>query len=261
VSIPIYWVDAFEEGPFTGNPAAVCILDGWLDDDLMQAIAGENGLSETAFLVPGDDGWHIRWFTPAAEVALCGHATLASAAVIVRYLEPGPETLRFHSRAGELSVRREDGRLVLVFPSRPATPGGPSRRLARALGAEPEAVLSADYHLALFETEEQIRRLRPDFQAVAELGRTGVIVTAPAAADELDFVSRFFAPAVGVDEDPVTGSAHCTLIPYWADRLGRNTLRARQISARGGALYCRSLGDTVEIGGRARHYLRGEIDI
>ncbi len=259
--IPIYWVDAFEEGPFTGNPAAVCILEGWLEDDLMQAIARENGLSETAFLVPGDDDWYIRWFTPAAEVSLCGHATLASAAVITRYLETGPGTLRFHSRSGMLSVRREDGRLVLVFPSRPATPGGAGGRLARALGAEPEAVLSADYHLAVFETEEQIRCLQPDFRAVAELGRTGVIVTAPAGAEDLDFVSRFFAPAVGVDEDPVTGSAHCTLIPYWADRLGRNTLKARQISPRGGALFCRLLGDTVEIGGRARHYLRGEIEV
>lgn len=261
MSIPVYWVDAFEEGPFTGNPAAVCLLEGWLEADLMQAIAAENGLSETAFLVPGDDGWDIRWFTPAAEVPLCGHATLASAAVIVRYLQPGSETLRFHSRSGLLTARREDDRLVLVFPSRPATPGGAGRQLARALGAEPEAVLTADYHLAVFGTEAQIRRLQPDFRAVAELGRTGVIVTAPAEADELDFVSRFFAPAVGVDEDPVTGSAHCTLIPYWADRLGRQTLRARQISARGGALYCRLRGETVEIGGRARHYLRGEIDV
>jgi len=261
VTVPIYWVDAFEEGPFTGNPAAVCLLEHWLGDDLMQAIARENNLSETAFLVPADDGWQIRWFTPAAEVALCGHATLASAAVISRFVDPQASLIRFHSRSGQLQARRDGERFVLIFPSRPARPSAARAELGEALGAAPEQVLCADYYLAVFAAEDEIRGLHPDFEALAALGRTGVIVTAPAADPELDFVSRFFAPAVGVDEDPVTGSAHCTLIPYWAGRLGKEKLTARQLSARGGALFCGLRGDTVEIGGRARHYLRGELEV
>ncbi len=261
MKIPIYWVDAFEEGPFTGNPAAVCLLQHWLDDDLMQAIARENNLSETAFLVPVDDGWHIRWFTPAEEVALCGHATLASAAAISRFVDAQASVIRFHSRSGLLQARREEERFVLIFPSRPPRESAARAELSEALGAAPEQVLCADYYLAVFAAEDDIRGLQPDFTALAALGRTGVIVTAPAADPGLDFVSRFFAPAVGVDEDPVTGSAHCTLIPYWAARLGKTTLTARQLSERGGQLFCGLRKDTVEIGGRARHYLSGELEV
>jgi PhzF family phenazine biosynthesis protein len=260
VSIPVYWADAFETGPFTGNPAAVCVLPDWLDDQLMQAIARQNNLSETAFVVADGDHWRIRWFTPAAEVDLCGHATLASAAVITRYLRPGAALIEFSSRSGALQVRCEDEHLVLIFPARPPRAEEPKEPLAAALGARPEAAWRADYLLAVFADQQQISRLAPDFALVAGLGHTGVIVTAPGRAP-IDFVSRFFAPAVGVNEDPATGSAHCTLVPYWAGRLGRTELNAKQLSSRGGEFKCRLLGDMVEIGGRVRHYLQGTIEI
>ena len=260
MSIPIYWVDAFETGPFTGNPAAVCVLPRWLDDGLLQSIANQNNLSETAFIVADGEHWQIRWFTPAAEVDLCGHATLASAAVISRFLRPDADMIEFSSRSGTLQVRREAEHLVLVFPSRPERVREPLEPLAAALGAMPTAGWRAHYLLAEFADQDQILGLKPDFSRVAALGNTGVIATAPGRAP-IDFVSRFFAPAVGVNEDPVTGSAHCTLVPYWSERLGRTELRAKQLSARGGELRCRFLGDTVEIGGRVRHYLQGTIEI
>jgi predicted PhzF superfamily epimerase YddE/YHI9 len=258
--IPLYQIDAFADRPFTGNPAAVCPLDAWLPDALMQAIAAENNLSETAFFVAEDDAWRLRWFTPAAEVDLCGHATLASGYVIFRFLIPDRDHIVFRTqKAGDLVVSRQDELLALDFPSRPparcvAPPG-----LAAALGYEPTAVLAARDYVAIYDDPDRVVMLTPDFAGLAKLDRA-VIVTAP-GRDEIDFVSRFFAPALGVDEDPVTGSAHCTLIPYWAGKLGRNHLRARQLSRRGGSLVCEWRGDRVTIAGRTILYLTGTIEV
>ena len=261
--IPLYQLDAFSDKPFEGNPAAVCPLDAWLDDDVLQKIAAENNLSETAFFVPDGAGFDLRWFTPLAEVDLCGHATLATAWVIFNLLETDRGTLRFETRSGELVVRRgEDGLLVMDLPARPAVPREAPRALIGGLGAEPVEVLASDRdYLALFDAEDDVRKLKPDFARLRGLDRLGIIASAPGAS--ADFVSRFFAPSVGVPEDPVTGSAHCTLVPYWAARLGRGEapLEARQISARGGELICRLLGDRVSIAGRAALYLSGEITL
>jgi predicted PhzF superfamily epimerase YddE/YHI9 len=259
--IPIYHIDAFAEGPFTGNPAAVCPLDTWLPDRLMQAVAAENNLSETAFFVPDGEGWRLRWFTPTTEVDLCGHATLAAAYVVLNFLAPQRERAVFRSeKAGELAVARDGELLALDFPSRPpdrcAVPSG----LVAALGREPAEVLAARDYLAVYDDAGEVAALSPDFGAVARLDRFAVIATAPGIGD-IDFVSRFFAPAQGVDEDPVTGSAHCTLIPYWARRLGKQRLVARQLSRRGGRLYCALRGDRVSIAGRAMLYLTGTIEI
>jgi PhzF family phenazine biosynthesis protein len=260
--IPLYQVDAFvTDGPFTGNPAAVCPLEAWLPDNVMQAIATENNLSETAVFVPEGDGYRLRWFTPTVEVDLCGHATLASAHVVFDRLMPGCDSITFQTeKAGPLIVSRDGDRLALDFPSRPPTPYPASEALAAALGKRPTNILAARDYLAVYDSAEDIAALVPDFAAVAALDRFAVIVTAP-GPDGIDFVSRFFAPARGVDEDPVTGSAHCTLIPYWADRLGRNRLEARQLSRRGGALSCALHGERVTIAGRAVLYLEGIITI
>lgn len=260
MKLPIYWIDAFAETQFSGNPAAVCIVEAWPHDRLLRSIARENNLSETAFLHAQSGGWQIRWFTPAAEVDLCGHATLASAAVVARYVTPGVDSVSFESCSGALRVSvLDDDRFILHFPSRPPRPSTAAGPVAAALGAQPTSVWLADYHMAVFDNPGQIRDLSPDFHAVAALGHTGLIATAP--GDDVDFVSRFFAPAVGVPEDPVTGSAHCTLIPYWAERLGRDRLRARQLSERGGLIDCRHRRETVDIGGRAVYYLQGTIEV
>jgi PhzF family phenazine biosynthesis protein len=257
--IPMYQVDAFAEGPFTGNPAAVCPLEEWLPADVMQAIAAENNLSETAFFVPEDDGYRLRWFTPTTEVDLCGHATLASAFVVLRFLRPGASEVAFRTRhAGPLGVMRDGDRLALDFPARPAEPCAFSEPLVAALGRRPAALLGARDYLAVYEHAEDVAGLSPDFAALAALDRFAVIVTAPGVGGT-DFVSRFFAPARGVAEDPATGSAHCTLVPYWAARLGKRRLEARQLSRRGGALSCRHNGDRVTIAGRAVLYLEGTI--
>jgi PhzF family phenazine biosynthesis protein len=260
--IPLYQVDAFvTEHPFSGNPAAVCPLDAWLPDTVMQTIAAENNLSETAFFVPEGECWRLRWFTPSAEVDLCGHATLAAAYVILRFLAPGrPRVAFLTEKAGELIVTEEAGRLALDLPARPPEPCPPSAGLASALGRAPASVLAARDYLCVYDTEAEVAALTPDFAALARLDRFAVIVTAPGAGG-VDFVSRFFAPAVGVNEDPVTGSAHCTLIPYWAGRLGKTVLEARQISRRGGALSCALHGDRVSVAGRAILYLTGAIEI
>ena len=250
--IPSRQVDAFTGRVFGGNPAAVCPLEAWLDAELMQAIALENNLSETAFLVPragGTDEWELRWFTPTVEVDLCGHATLAAAHVVFEELRPGTERVRFHSQSGPLSVEREGELLVLDFPADPCEPAPSDPAWTAALGAEPLEVWRTRGHLVLFESEAQLRALRPDFAAISALGTYAVIATAP--GEEVDFVSRFFAPAQGVDEDPVTGSAHCALTPFWSQRLGKRELRARQISARGGELFCTEAGERVRIAGRA----------
>jgi PhzF family phenazine biosynthesis protein len=258
--IPLYQVDAFADRPFTGNPAAVCPLDDWLPDELMQAIAAENNLSETAFFVAEDNIWRLRWFTPAAEVDLCGHATLAAGHVIFHFLAPDRDRIVFRTqRAGDLVVSRHGELLALDFPSRPPTRCTAPPGLAAALGCEPTAVLAARDYVAIYDDPDRIVALTPDFAALAKLDRA-VIVTAPGRGG-VDFVSRFFAPALGVDEDPVTGSAHCSLIPYWADKLGRNHLQARQLSRRGGSLVCKLRNDRVTIAGRTILYLTGTIEV
>ena len=259
MNIPIYQVDAFTNRLFGGNPAAVVLLDDWLPDAVLQAIAAENNLAETAFVIPRPDVVPLRWFTPAVEVDLCGHATLAAAHVLFRHRTPSAERLCFDTRSGKLVVTRIGETLSMDFPSRPGRPVMIGDDLVAALGARPREVHLARDLLAVFDTEAEVRAIRPDFAAMAALDAFAVIVSAP--GDECDFVSRFFAPAAGIPEDPVTGSAHCTLIPYWAERLGKTELAARQISARGGELACRLNGDRVLIAGRAVEYLRGEISV
>lgn len=259
MQLPLYQVDAFADAPFTGNPAAVVPLEQWLDDDLMQAIALENNLSETAFFVPEGDGFRIRWFTPGAEVDLCGHATLATAWVLFNEQGYAGDSICFHSRSGELSVTRDGELLTLDFPSQPPVPVGRVALLVQGLGRAPAELLAAEDYLAVFERAEHVAALRPDFGLLAGLDRRGVIVTAP--ADDCDFVVRFFAPGVAVPEDPVTGSAFTQLGPYWKNRLGRSPLRARQISARGGEVICEPRGDRVLISGRAAAYMTGVITL
>ena len=260
--LALYQIDAFAtEHPFSGNPAAVCPLVEWLPADVMQAIAAENNLSETAFFVPEGEGYRLRWFTPLTEVDLCGHVTLASAYVVFRWLKPGTSRVDFRTeQAGGLAVTREEDLLALDFPARPPEPCAISEAVVEALGRRPTAVLAARDYLAVFDSADEIAALAPDFAAVAALDRFAVIVSAPGAG-EIDFVSRFFAPARGVDEDPVTGSAHATLIPYWAARLGKRRLEARQLSRRGGALSCELCSERVTIAGRAVPYLEGTIAI
>ena len=257
----LYWADAFTDKVFSGNPAAIVPLDHWLPDAIMQRIAFENGLAETAFFVPANEGrYHLRWFTPAVEVDLCGHATLASTFVLFTQLGFAGDTVTFDSRSGPLTVaRRSNGLIELDFPSRPAQPRGICPPLNHALGAAPEHVAQARDTLCVFACEEDVRALRPDFAALALHDAYAVIATAPGR--DCDFVSRFFAPRAGINEDPVTGSAHCTLVPYWAGRLGKTKLHARQVSARGGELWCELRGDRVGIAGRAVLYLRGEIEV
>ena len=261
MKLPLYQVDAFTSTVFSGNPAAVCLLDAWLDDARLQAIAAENNLSETAFLVPAQRSFEIRWFTPVTEVALCGHATLASAFVQFMCKNWPYETIVFQTRrSGELVVSRRDDLLEMDFPARPArgmaTPAG----LGTALGVEPQKVYrSAEDVLVVLADESAVQRAAPDFAALQRLEHRGIIITAPGSRS--DFVSRFFAPAVGVPEDPVTGSAHCVLIPYWSARLNKKELFALQISKRGGALWCRDAGERVKICGKAALYLEGVITI
>lgn len=258
MKIPCFIVDAFASKPFQGNPAAVCPLDAWLDDATMQNIAAENNLSETAFFVPSGSNYNLRWFTPAVEIDLCGHATLASAFILFSELGAQDNAVRFYSRSGPLTVTRNGDVLTLDFPSRPPLPCAAPESLIRGLGKIPMEVLKARDYFAVFNSEDEVRSLRPDFALLETLDEK-VIVTAPAV--DCDFVSRFFAPTAGVPEDPVTGSAHCTLIPYWANRLGKTKMFARQVSRRGGELFCELSGDRVLIGGKAVLYSRGQIEI
>ncbi|MEX0759185.1 MAG: PhzF family phenazine biosynthesis protein [Tistlia sp.] len=269
--LPLYQLDAFADRPFTGNPAAVVPLSGWLPDPTLQAIALENNLAETAFLVRREPAgadlveYDLRWFTPAIEVDLCGHATLASAAAVQRWLAPGARTIRFHTHSGALTVSGDslsgEGLLTMDFPAQPPRPVGTAEAaaVAAALGQEPEAVLAAGKALAVLADEAAVLAAAPDLARVAALPFDGLIVTAP--GHDHDFVSRYFAPHAGIDEDPVTGSAHCVLTPYWAERLGRSRLSARQVSARGGDLRLELKGERVAIGGRVAPYLEGTIEV
>lgn len=258
MTIPIYQVDAFTSRLFSGNPAAVCVLERWPDAVSMQRIAAENNLSETAFIVKCDAGYDLRWFTPKVEVDLCGHATLAAGYVILHILNPDLDSISFSTQSGVLVVSRDDKMLSMDFPSRAPKPLPAIELLSDALGEAPAEVhLSRDV-LALFGDEAIVRALRPDISKLAALEEgLGVIVTAK--GDDVDFVSRFFGPKAGVAEDPVTGSAHCTLVPFWAERLGRTKLRARQISERGGELLCEQQGDRVKLSGECVLYMSGTV--
>jgi PhzF family phenazine biosynthesis protein len=258
--IALYQLDAFTGRVFGGNPAAVCPLDRWLPDATLQAIAAENNLSETAFFVAEGSDYRLRWFTPATEVDLCGHATLATGALVLDRLSPGQGKVRFHTQSGVLEVAKDGELFVLDFPVRPAEPVPASPEVAHALGRAPRELLRAERdYLAVFGNEDEVRALTPDAVKMKALDRPGMIATAPGR--KVDFVSRFFAPALGIVEDPVTGSAHCTLTPYWAKRLGKDRLEARQISARGGELSCELKGERVAIKGRVAYYLEGRIRI
>lgn len=260
VRIPIYQIDAFTGERFRGNPAAVCPLEEWLPDELMQHIAAENNLAETAFFVRQGDRYQLRWFTPLTEVDLCGHATLASAYVIARILKPRMRRIAFSSKSGPLAVDVDGDLIRLDFPVDSPRPVAPPPGLEQALGITAREVLTSRIkYLLVLASQTEVLGLSPDMAALARLEHSGVIVTAPGA--DCDFVSRFFAPRLGVPEDPVTGSAHCVLVPYWAARLGKNTLHARQLSPRGGELFCEAHGARVWMAGRAVKYLEGFIDL
>jgi PhzF family phenazine biosynthesis protein len=256
--LDIYQVDAFTKKVFGGNPAAICPLNEWLDAELMQKIALENNLSETAFFVKKGDAYEIRWFTPTYEIDLCGHATLASAFVIFECLKLEESLMKFHShKSGSLSVEKKGDLMILDFPSRLVSPAEPPKGLIEAIGKQPKEVLKARDYFLVYENEQEVLDINPNFSKLLKIDAHGFIVTAK--GDSSDFVSRFFAPEVGVFEDPVTGSSHCNLIPFWAERLGKTKLLARQISARGGELFCELKDDRVKIGGNAVLYLKGEI--
>lgn len=251
--LPCFHVDAFTRRLFAGNPAAVCPLPEWLPDDVMRRIAAENNLSETAFLIDRGNHYDLRWFTPAVEVDLCGHATLASAHVVFTELKKEAADVRFETRSGPLVVRRSGDLLVMDFPARPGQPvATPPPALLQGLGRPPLEVLKARDFLCVYASEQEVRDLKPDFAALARVESLGVIVTAPGA--DADFVSRFFAPRAGLNEDPVTGSAHCTLVPFWSHRLKKKELLAHQVSARGGELFCTDRGDRTLLAGHAVTY-------
>lgn len=258
-TLPIYQIDAFASEIFSGNPAAICPLSHWLDDATMLAIAAENNLAETAFMVPRDELYELRWFTPTTEVDLCGHATLASGHLLLNVLGRCGDEVSFETRSGHLTVARDGDLLALDLPTLAAQPAELPNVLLEGLGCRPQELLAATNYLAVFASEQEVRSIQPDFAALAKCDPYGVIVTAP--GKEADFVSRFFAPSYGIDEDPVTGSAHCTLTPYWAQRLGKKQLRARQISRRGGELACEDRGQRTRVSGRCALYLRGTIEL
>jgi predicted PhzF superfamily epimerase YddE/YHI9 len=260
MSLAVFHLDAFTSRPFAGNPAAVCPLAKWLDDGLLQAVAAENNLSETAFFVRCGDHYELRWFTPRCEVKLCGHATMASAFVVLRILDPKCDSVRFETRfSGALRVCREGDLLAMDFPVlAPWECPDPPVVLTNGLGKCPSAVMQIeDNYFAVYESEKDVRNIRPDFRLLEQLHPAGVAITAP--GDDADFVSRYFAPSYGIPEDPVTGSTHCSLAPYWAQRLGKTGLHARQVSQRGGELWCEVKGERVVLKGNAVLTLRGEL--
>ncbi len=254
-----YQVSAFTSSQFCGNPAAVVPLQEWLPAETMQAIAAENNLSETAFYVPEGEGFGLRWFTPGVEVDLCGHATLATAHVLFNELGHSAQPLRFQTRSGELLITQSDAGIALDLPVHAIAETTIDPAIAAALGIEPIAAFEAPSWVYLYESEGQVKALAPDFRALLAASELPVIVTAP--GNDVDFVSRFFGPQVGIDEDPVTGSAHCALVPLWAERLGKTSFEAKQVSPRGGDLYCELQGERVMLRGRGLTFLRGEIEI
>ena len=261
----LYQIDAFADRPFEGNPAAIVPLETWLPDETMQALAMENNLAETAFFVPEGDGYRLRWFTPTVEVDLCGHATLASAHVVFTHLgHDGPE-VHFETRSGRLTVTREGDKLAMDFPAAVLKPYVEPEGLSRALGAKPRLLMKSSNILALFDTAAEVAALEPDMGALLKILKplnTCIIATAQAEPGSgLDFVSRFFAPAHGIDEDPVTGSAHCTSVPFWAKKLGKADLTTKQISRRGGVLWCTDAGERVIIRGRCADYMTGSFEV
>jgi len=258
--LAMYQVDAFANKVFQGNPAAVVPLEKWLSEEQMQNIATENNLSETAFFIPVDDGYHLRWFTPVHEARLCGHATLAAAYVVFKYLRSQLQSVRFHTLSGILGVKTNEDMLFLDFPRMSLHKTDVPQELLKGLQAQPEQVFKTvedTNYYAIFDREEEIFTLKPNLDDLAKLFPFGVVVTAPGKS--YDFVSRYFAPGAGIPEDPVTGSVHCGLIPYWSDRIGKTKLLAKQVSKRGGELYCELSGDRVSIGGKAALYLEGTI--
>jgi PhzF family phenazine biosynthesis protein len=260
--LPIYQVDAFAEQLFRGNPAAICPLTEWLPDATMQAIAAENNLAETAFFMRDGGDYALRWFTPSVEVDLCGHATLASAHIVFEFLEPKRESVGFRTlKAGTLTVEKRGDMLVMDFPARPAVPFEPPADLLAALGGKPREVLKARDHMVVYDSEADVTALKPDFAALGKIADCWAAIATAPGENGIDFVSRFFGPRQGIDEDPATGSSHCTLTPYWAKRLGKTELEARQLSRRGGALSCTLDGERVRIGGRTVLYLQGEIEV
>jgi PhzF family phenazine biosynthesis protein len=257
----IFQLDAFTSRRFAGNPAAVMPMDSFPSDAVLQAIAGENNLAETAFLIRQGEDYRLRWFTPTTEVPLCGHATLASAAVVMERLEPGRRRVVFHSASGPLTVSRSSGGYVMDFPARLSKPVPTPPGLSAALGVVPVEVVADTFnYLVLLESAQVVRRLAPDIAAIARMDRSGVIVTASGDSN-YDFISRYFAPAKGIPEDPVTGGAHCALAPYWANRLNKADFRAYQASRRGGEIICRVRSDRVELEGTVVFYLQGEVEI
>jgi len=259
--VRIFQVDAFATRRFTGNPAAVMPMESFPDDAVLQAIAAENNLSETAFLIREGGDYRLRWFTPLIEVPLCGHATLASAAVVMERLDPARSSVVFHSASGPLTVNRAGAGYVMDFPARLSEPVPAPPGLVQALGVVPvEALANTFNYMVLLESAEVLRQLAPDMTALARIDRPGVIVTAPGDGT-YDFISRYFAPAKGIPEDPVTGAAHCMLTPYWAQRLKKAEFRAFQASRRGGEIICRLAGDRIELEGACVFYLEGEVEI
>jgi PhzF family phenazine biosynthesis protein len=259
MQIPFYQIDAFTSKVFGGNPAGVCFLESWPEDVILQSIAAENNLSETAFLVKADRRYELRWFTPRIEIDLCGHATLASAFALFEFRDRAALRVDFETKSGPLSVERREDLLLMDFPSRKPEPCAAPGRVAEIMGVPPVQVFRSRDLMLVYENESDIRNLKPDFPRVSEMDCFAVIATAPGAKS--DFVSRFFAPGAGIPEDPVTGSAHSTLIPYWSRRLGKKELHALQLSERGGELFCEDKGERVSIGGRAVAYLWGTIEI
>lgn len=258
--IPIYQIDAFTNEQFKGNPAAVCPLQEWLPDDVMQKIAAENNLAETAFFVKTEDGYELRWFTPVDEIDLCGHATLASAFVIFTYLDKEIANINFSTKSGILEVSKHGNLLTMLFPSREGEKCDTiPEELIRGLGKKPLELYKARDYMAVYETEQDILDLKLNMNELAKIDALGVIVTAK--GNEVDFVSRFFAPNTGIDEDPVTGSAHCTLVPYWKKVLNKNEFTALQVSERGGKLHCEDLGETIKLSGEAVAFLEGVINV
>ena len=259
--IPYYQVDSFADRPFSGNPAGVCVLDAWLPDATMQAIAAETALSATAFLVREGNGYALRWFTPKVEEAMCGHGTRGAAWVVLEKIEPGRDAVTFSTGAGPLTVTRDGGRYVLDLPARAITACAAPESLAAAIGVQPKEVLRGASYIAVLEVAAMVAQLDPDLARVAALDLPGVIVTAPGAGYGCDIVSRYFAPAKGIPEDSVTGSLHAQVVPFWAEKLGRTKFVARQLSKRGGTLHCEHRGERVLLGANAMPFLSGTIEL